>query len=171
MVKSQLSSAHRSSRRTSAKEKDDSRFSDQLELNLKQISTELSDELRINTHQEDDEVDRFMEILDADGISQINADQNITVIKVQEEQDDENAARCIIHDKNIEGYCMQDKKLLCIDCILSGDHKNHEISNINNGAKHEKDGLTKKFKASQSIKETLVLANNKIVGHTESLKT
>ena len=35
---------------------------------------------------------------------------------------------CKAHNKKIEAYCAQDKAVLCIDCILSDLHKNHEIS-------------------------------------------
>jgi hypothetical protein len=45
---------------------------------------------------------------------------------------------CSTHQKKIEAYCMQDKIILCIDCILSEGHKTHEINSINNAANSEK---------------------------------
>lgn len=56
---------------------------------------------------------------------------------------------CKEHNKPIEGFCQQDRVLLCINCILSGEHKNHEILGIQKGAQFEKDKLTEKFKASK----------------------
>jgi hypothetical protein len=37
---------------------------------------------------------------------------------------------CETHFKKIEAFCMQDKVILCIDCILNDGHKNHEINSI-----------------------------------------
>lgn len=76
---------------------------------------------------------------------------------------------CKTHGKQIEGYCSSDKALLCIDCILSGDHKNHEMTNIENGAKKEKELLTAKFKQAQTIKEQIQSTQHKINSHHESL--
>ena len=40
-------------------------------------------------------------------------------------------AFCKLHPtKKIEAFCEKDFKLLCIDCILSDRHKNHEILSI-----------------------------------------
>jgi hypothetical protein len=30
---------------------------------------------------------------------------------------------CTLHGKKLEAYCLFDRQLLCIDCILSDDHK------------------------------------------------
>jgi len=37
---------------------------------------------------------------------------------------------CVTHNKKIEAYCSNDKLILCIDCILSDNHKTHEISSV-----------------------------------------
>jgi hypothetical protein len=49
------------------------------------------------------------------------------------------AALCKLHPtKKIEAFCEKDFKLLCIDCILSDRHKNHEIVSIAKAAeKHQ----------------------------------
>ncbi len=45
--------------------------------------------------------------------------------------DSSGAALCKLHPtKKIEAFCEKDFKLLCIDCILSDRHKNHEIISI-----------------------------------------
>lgn len=41
---------------------------------------------------------------------------------------------CPEHNKPIEGYCENERQTLCIGCILSGDHKNHEITSITKAA-------------------------------------
>jgi len=37
---------------------------------------------------------------------------------------------CKYHDKRIEAFCFKDFTLLCIDCILLGNHKSHDIKSI-----------------------------------------
>ena len=34
---------------------------------------------------------------------------------------------CNKHNKKIEAFCENCKRILCIDCILNENHKNHEI--------------------------------------------
>lgn len=45
---------------------------------------------------------------------------------------------CEAHDKKIEAFCDLDKKLLCIDCILNENHKNHEILSLEKACTKEK---------------------------------
>eukprot|EP00347_Sterkiella_histriomuscorum_P017673 403348434 len=45
---------------------------------------------------------------------------------------------CETHDKKIEAFCDLDKKLLCIDCILNENHKNHEILALEKACTKEK---------------------------------
>lgn len=37
---------------------------------------------------------------------------------------------CILHSKKLEAFCEKDASLLCIDCILSDQHKGHDIFSI-----------------------------------------
>lgn len=46
---------------------------------------------------------------------------------------------CAIHNKKIEAYCSNDKLILCIDCILSDNHKTHEISSVSKAVENEKE--------------------------------
>lgn len=41
-----------------------------------------------------------------------------------------NISLCDNHNKKIQAFCDLDKKILCIDCIVNGNHKNHEILSI-----------------------------------------
>ena len=40
------------------------------------------------------------------------------------------ATLCKVHHKKIEAFCMKDKSLLCIDCILAEIHRAHKIESI-----------------------------------------
>ena len=64
---------------------------------------------------------------------------------------------CQIHNKKLEGFCLDDLKPLCIDCILIGGHKSHDISSI----------------PKAYDKQILVLKNNleTINKHEETLKS
>ena len=37
---------------------------------------------------------------------------------------------CNAHNKKLEAFCDNDKKILCIDCILNENHKSHEIISL-----------------------------------------
>ena len=50
---------------------------------------------------------------------------------------------CKIHSKEVEGYCEDDEVLLCIDCILIGGHKSHNINSINKVYENELTNLPK----------------------------
>ena len=54
----------------------------------------------------------------------------------------EEEAECKLHaGKRIEAYCMLDKRMICIECILSEEHKNHEIVSLSKGAEKERESL------------------------------
>lgn len=37
---------------------------------------------------------------------------------------------CENHKKKLEAFCEKEKRILCIDCILNENHKNHEILSL-----------------------------------------
>ena len=45
---------------------------------------------------------------------------------------------CPSHSKQIDAFCEECRSLICIDCILSGDHKNHEINPIAKSCEKER---------------------------------
>lgn len=93
---------------------------------------------------------------------------NLTTIELKPASRPEHL--CKDHGKPIEGYCMNDKVLMCIECILSGEHKNHEICAIAKAAQKEKEALTLKFKLSKSLQENGESASQKVQAHKENLK-
>ena len=50
---------------------------------------------------------------------------------------------CDTHHKKIEAFCDQDKKVLCIDCILNENHKSHEILSIAKASEREREEFEK----------------------------
>mmetsp|Transcript_7550 Transcript_7550/g.6907 ORF Transcript_7550/g.6907 Transcript_7550/m.6907 type:complete len:117 (+) Transcript_7550:282-632(+) len=56
---------------------------------------------------------------------------------------------CSLHGKKIKAFCNVEKILVCIECILSDDHKNHEVIATQKAKSIEMDkikGLTSKAK-------------------------
>ena len=46
---------------------------------------------------------------------------------------------CKLHNKKLEAYCVYDRQLLCIDCILSDDHKSTAPVGLKGGpGRHER---------------------------------
>ena len=37
---------------------------------------------------------------------------------------------CLQHSKDLDAFCMTDKTLICINCILEGEHNSHELLTI-----------------------------------------
>ncbi len=62
---------------------------------------------------------------------------------------------CPVHQKKLEGFCGDDKKLLCINCILLDGHKSHEISPIVKAATEERSRLEKSAAATQQVEDRL----------------
>ena len=62
---------------------------------------------------------------------------------------------CTTHDKPIEAFCLFDRQLLCIDCILSDDHKGrtskerHDMVSVEKASETEREQLQSKFKQSE----------------------
>lgn len=62
---------------------------------------------------------------------------------------------CTLHDKPIEAFCLFDRQLLCIDCILSDDHKGrnskerHDMVSVEKASETEREQLQNKFKQSE----------------------
>lgn len=58
---------------------------------------------------------------------------------------------CPKHGKPIEAFCLFDRQLLCIDCILSEDHKakgnreRHEMIQVDKAAENEHEQLLAKY--------------------------
>lgn len=48
---------------------------------------------------------------------------------------------CETHGKTLEAYCNNDKKVLCVSCILENGHKSHDISSISKAAGKQREVL------------------------------
>ena len=73
---------------------------------------------------------------------------------------------CAIHGKKIEGFCEDDKKLLCINCILIDGHKTHEVSPIRQAVLKAKQELVKDMELAIQLKGKL----NNFVNDIENIK-
>ncbi len=62
---------------------------------------------------------------------------------------------CSAHQKKLEGFCEDEKKLLCINCILLDGHKSHEISPITKAAAAERRRLAEATSETQLVEEKL----------------
>ena len=66
----------------------------------------------------------------ANGSSTISEGLNKSIDSVGKKEIHELGRKCRQHNKNIEAYCMNDLELLCVNCIIEGNHKAHEIHEI-----------------------------------------
>jgi len=75
-------------------------------------------------------------------------------------------------NKKIEAFCLADKELLCIDCILADNHRSgsHEVVTIVKAVEKEKAELTARYKTSKDVTNSLGEQNEKIERHLTNLK-
>lgn len=59
------------------------------------------------------------------GISFHQYPVNATLISLLKEE-----AVCSVHNKKLEAYCEKDNELLCLNCVIGGQHKSHKISSV-----------------------------------------
>lgn len=52
---------------------------------------------------------------------------------------------CKIHLKEYEAYCMEDRSLLCVQCLLERKHNNHKVYNIEDSYTKTKANLGKRI--------------------------
>ncbi len=65
------------------------------------------------------------------------------------------AALCKVHHKKIEAFCVKDKSLLCIDCILADIHRAHKIESIPKAFELEREGLFGNYNIASELEEKL----------------
>ena len=68
----------------------------------------------------------------------------------------DNTITCEKHGKKIDAFCRKDKSVLCIDCILSDKHKNHEIEAVHDAVVTEKSLISEALLASKDIEKRLL---------------
>ena len=87
-------------------------------------------------------------------ISSINTlPKNLVLLTVS--NDTSNSYTCPIHGKRFEAFCENDRALLCIDCILLGGHKSHEICTIPIASERERNYVNTNIEISKNHIETL----------------
>ncbi len=64
---------------------------------------------------------------------------------------------CATHKKKLEAFCLDDRTLLCIDCILLDGHKAHDISPIAQASEKERAELQQEVDAASKLEENLNL--------------
>ena len=80
-------------------------------------------------------------------------------------------ALCKLHPtKKIEAFCEKDFKLLCIDCILSERHKNHEIVSIAKAGERHQAYLRQQQESATATAQKLVSAKYEIQRHLQLMK-
>ena len=78
-------------------------------------------------------------------------------------EDSGSTVNCRLHPtKKIEAFCEKDFKLLCIDCILSDRHKNHEIISIAKAAEKHQTYLRAQQESSMAVAQKLISSKNEI---------
>ena len=79
---------------------------------------------------------------------------------------------CARHSsKKIEAYCPDCRMTLCIDCILTQEHKNHEIVSIPEGSQRERELQKKNSDKANSKKSELEHQIFRIRGHLSDVES
>lgn len=77
---------------------------------------------------------------------------------------------CKKHGKKIEAFCEKDYGLLCIDCILSDKHKNHEIVAVAKASEKHTAFLKAQLSQSSAMTQKLVASRNEIQRHVHLMR-
>jgi succinyl-CoA synthetase beta subunit len=62
---------------------------------------------------------------------------------------------CKMHRKPIEAFCEEDSQLVCINCILSNDHKGHTLNAIDKAIDIQITHIGKEYERSKDIKNSI----------------
>lgn len=63
---------------------------------------------------------------------------------------------CPVHKKLLEAYCSVDKQLLCVTCLLSDDHRKHDVVAVTKAASKERDRLQRLLSSVRQAEQTLL---------------
>jgi F0F1-type ATP synthase membrane subunit b/b' len=92
--------------------------------------------------------------------------KNLTLLQVPHAQ----VEVCLLHQKNLEAFCETEKVLVCIDCILLGEHKSHEVSAISESSKKARALVNSFIDTSKRLNESLKAALECVETHRGELK-
>jgi len=77
---------------------------------------------------------------------------------------------CLLHQKNLEAFCETENVLICIDCILLGEHKTHEVCAIPGSSKKARSLINNSIDTSKRLYESLKAALECVETHRGELK-
>jgi hypothetical protein len=78
---------------------------------------------------------------------------------------------CSVHQKPIEAFCQTCGVLVCIDCILSNEHKGHILISIEEAIDQHIDLIGKETTKSKDIREKIQAQENEITEKCELMIT
>src|SRR3569833_1603709 len=77
---------------------------------------------------------------------------------------------CGMHSKKLEAFCEKDLQVLCIDCILSDQHKSHEIVSVQKAVERQKQFMFEEVNSTQKNEERLKCITNDIKRHISDMQ-
>lgn len=76
---------------------------------------------------------------------------------------------CAEHNKKLEAFCEKDLQVLCIDCILSEQHKSHEIISVQKAVEKQRQYLYDEVTNAQKTEDRLRLIYGDIKRHINDM--
>jgi len=73
---------------------------------------------------------------------------------------------CMFHKKQIEAYCIDEKMLLCVQCLIDKTHNNHKVCDINRAYEKVRMGVFKKLDDMDAYNDVLTSGFSAKVGET-----
>jgi len=77
---------------------------------------------------------------------------------------------CPIHKKLLEAYCTVDRQLLCVTCLLSEEHKKHEVVAVTKAASRERDRVQRLLGSVKQAEQTLIKTDTELRSTAEALQ-
>lgn len=69
---------------------------------------------------------------------------------------------CPSHKKLLEAYCPADKQLLCVTCLLSDEHKKHEVVAVAKAASKERDRVQRLLSSVRQAEQNLIKTDTEL---------
>ena len=75
------------------------------------------------------------------------------------------------HNKKLEAFCEKDLQILCIDCILSEQHKSHEIISVQKAVERQKQIMMDDVMNAQKTEERLKFIHSDVKRHMSDMQS